>query len=182
MKHTLHHLLSAVPEMTPLTKRELRDEVRNQPILALRYDSRLATGGTVFFCLVGKVSDGHSFAPSAYRNGCRLFVVERELKLPKDALQILVPNTRTALADCSAAFYDYPQRHMRLIGLTGTKGKTTTALLIRGTLLGAVKEELATVEEEDHRAEQRAITISYSFSSPDTADKIVAGPISISCL
>ena len=137
MIQPLRHVLSSLTEITLPGKRKLREEIWEQPILALRYDSRLATAGTVFFCLVGKTSDGHLFAPAAYRNGCRVFVVERELDLPPDALQFLVPNTREALADGSAAFYEHPEKHMRLIGLTGTKGKTTTALLIRSILEGA---------------------------------------------
>ena len=115
----------------------LWDTVKTAPITALCYDSRLATEGTVFFCLVGKVSDGHTFALSAYRRGCRFFVAERELDLPADAVVFTVPDTRAALADTAAEFYDHPEREMKLIGLTGTKGKTTTALLIRCLLNGA---------------------------------------------
>ena len=134
MKRALRNILSAVPEGTPLGRPSAWSKVWDEPISMLRCDSRQATAGTVFFCLVGKTSDGHLYAPSAYRNGCRVFVVERELDLPKDALQFHVPDTRRALADCAAEFYGHPERQMRLIGLTGTKGKTTTALLIRSLL------------------------------------------------
>lgn len=131
MKKALRHILPAMPNGIFIGRTaDLPDTL----VSALRYDSRLATAGTVFFCLVGKTSDGHLYAPSAYRNGCRIFVVETPLELPEDALQIQVPDTRAALADCAAEFYDHPEREMRLIGLTGTKGKTTTALLIRSLL------------------------------------------------
>ncbi len=106
-------------------------------IRALCYHSRSAVGGTVFFCLVGKTADGHSYAQSAYDAGCRIFVCEHFVELPEDALQVTVPNAREALADCAAAYYDHPDRSLRLIGLTGTKGKTTTALLIRDVLCAA---------------------------------------------
>ena len=112
----------------------LWDKVRSAPITALCYDSRLATEGTVFFCLVGKVSDGHTFARAAYRRGCRFFVVERDANLPDDAVIFTVSDTRAALADTAAEFYDHPEREIKLIGLTGTKGKTTTALLIQNLL------------------------------------------------
>ncbi len=104
------------------------------PVSRLIFDSRRAAPHTVFFCLKGKTSDGHIFATSAYHSGCRFFVVERDVSLPEDAVIFRVSDTRKALADCAAAFYDHPERSMQLIGLTGTKGKTTTALLIKQLL------------------------------------------------
>ena len=137
MKPTLREILSEIADTVTIEKSKAPAALWDEPVLALRYDSRLATAGTVFFCLVGKISDGHLYAPAAYRGGCRIFVVERVLELPRDALQIRVPNTREALADCAATYYEHPERQMRLVGLTGTKGKTTTALLIRALLEGA---------------------------------------------
>ncbi len=99
------------------------------PIDDIVYDSRKAAPGTLFVCLIGAVSDGHSYAPSAYERGCRAFLVQRKLELPDDAVQILVKDTRAALALASAAFFGYPARSLLIIGITGTKGKTTTASL-----------------------------------------------------
>ena len=115
----------------------LWEKYQRASIRMLCYHSREAKGGSVFFCLVGKTSDGHTYAESAYRAGCRVFIVEHEVALPKDALQVEVPNAREALADCAAAFYDHPERDVRLVGLTGTKGKTTTAMIIRSLLCAA---------------------------------------------
>ncbi len=117
-----------------VNSRALWEQYARRRIHALCYHSREAAVGTIFFCLVGKTSDGHDYATSAYRMGCRFFVVERYLDLPDDCLQIAVHDTRTALADCAAAYYDHPEQAIRLVGLTGTKGKTTTALLIRDLL------------------------------------------------
>ena len=98
-------------------------------ITAITYDSRKATAGSLFVCLVGAWLDGHTYAASAYQNGCRAFLVEHTLDLPADAVQIITDDTRAALAVIGADFYGNPADELHLIGITGTKGKTTTALL-----------------------------------------------------
>ncbi len=97
-------------------------------------DSRAVTPGAVFVCIKGYQADGHAYAASAYGRGARVFVAEHPLDIPLDAYQILVKDTRVALARLAAAFYGYPARRLRLVGLTGTKGKTTTAIYIRRIL------------------------------------------------
>jgi len=99
------------------------------------YDSRREdVAGCLFVCLVGARLDGHDYAASVYERGCRAFLVERRLGLPADALQIVVPDTREALALASAAFFEYPARSLAVIGITGTKGKTTVGELTRAVL------------------------------------------------
>ncbi len=137
MKKPLFSVLSVLPSEPFARPEAAYARLRTTAVTALCYDSRRATEGTVFFCLVGKTVDGHKFAPAAYAGGCRVFVTERTVALPPDAVQLVVPDTRAALADCAAAFYDHPEDEVRLVGLTGTKGKTTTAILIRELLCAA---------------------------------------------
>jgi len=99
-------------------------------ITSLVYDSRKAQSGSAFVCMRGAAVDGHSFAPSAYLKGCRCFICEEKLDLPDDAVQIITENTRSALAKMSAAFFGYPAEKLTLIGITGTKGKTTIGFFL----------------------------------------------------
>ncbi len=108
---------------------------KNKTIGNIEYDSRKVTPSSLFFCLSGAKVDGHDFAEKAYDMGCRAFVVERELPLPTDATQVKVDSARQTLAKVSAAFYDHPADTLTVIGITGTKGKTTTSLLIEGIML-----------------------------------------------
>ncbi len=108
--------------------------VTDTEISGITYNSRAAKAGELFVCLPGANRDGHDFAKGAYDNGVRAFLCERRVDLPDDALQIITPNTRGALAVISADFYNRPADKLKIIGITGTKGKTTTSLLVSAIL------------------------------------------------
>lgn len=103
-------------------------------IRAIEHNSAKASPGSLFVCIRGARSDGHRYAPEAYARGCRFFLAEQELSLPDDATVWIVPNTHTALGLAASEFYGNPSRSMTVIGITGTKGKTTTALMLEAIL------------------------------------------------
>ena len=100
----------------------------------LTSDSRKAFSDSLFVCISGSVTDGHDYAPTAYANKCRVFVTERKLELPDDAFVIVTRSTRLALAQLSCAFFGDPSSELTVVGITGTKGKTTSSLLIYSIL------------------------------------------------
>ena len=93
-------------------------------------DSRQVRAGSIFVCIKGAISDGHNYALAAYENGCRVFVAARPLQLSQDAAVLITADTRTALAVLSARLYRNPSEELHVVGITGTKGKTTTALMV----------------------------------------------------
>src|ERR1700739_4645246 len=98
----------------------------------LAYDSRKAGPGTLFFCVVGEKRDGHEFAGQVVEAGAVALVVERELE--GGVPQVVVPSARAAMAPFAAAFWGDPTAELKVVGVTGTNGKTTTAYLIREIL------------------------------------------------
>lgn len=107
----------------------------NTPVAAIAYDSRLVKPGDVFVALPGFHSDGATFIPDALRRGAVAVVTRNpEARVPEGLPMVLVPDPRRALADLSAAFYGYPARTLRVIGVTGTDGKTSTTHLVSATL------------------------------------------------
>lgn len=89
-----------------------------------------ADAGSIFVCIRGAHADGHDFARAAYDLGCRLFAAERALGLPEDAQVATVSDTHRALAALACAQEGDPSREVAVVGITGTKGKTTVARLL----------------------------------------------------
>lgn len=100
----------------------------------LVYDSRKARKGTLFIALKGETVDGHNFVMQAYNAGVRNFVLMEEVDLPYDTVQVFVDDTRVALSKISANFFAHPSRELKVIGITGTKGKTSVANQLKEVL------------------------------------------------
>ena len=137
----------------------------------LVYDSRKVEPGTLFFCVVGEKVDGHEFGARAVEDGAVALVVERELT-DLDVAQVVVGDSRAAMAPLAARFYGDPTAELRVVGVTGTNGKTTTAFLLHEILkaaefpcglLGTVKQIVGGVEKEVVRTTPEAIELQSTF-------------------
>lgn len=103
-------------------------------ISTLINDSRKVEEGSAFVCISGAVVDGHTFVEQVVEKGAAAVIVEKDVEAPADVTVIKVEDTRYALALMSAAYFGYPADKLKVIGITGTKGKTTTTYMIRSIL------------------------------------------------
>src|SRR2546423_1040933 len=122
----------------------------DREVESIAYDSRRVQGNTLFVAIRGEKSDGHQFVDQAHEQGASVIVAEREISSPR-ATCLVVDDSRSAMADLSAAFYGMPARKLKMAAVTGTNGKTTTTFLIkhicekagmRCGLLGTVQYEI----------------------------------------
>ena len=109
----------------------------DKEIKSVVYDSRKVTPDSLFLCIKGAVSDGHKYAKEVVEKGATVLVVQDEVEVPEEVTVIRVENTRYAMACISAAWFGHPAEKMKVIGITGTKGKTTTTYLVKSILENA---------------------------------------------
>lgn len=103
-----------------------------ETVEGLAYRSDAVAPGDVFFCIVGLTADGHSFAQDAIDHGAKVLVVQRKVYLADatDVTEVVVADSRKAMAAAAANFYGHPSESFDLVGVTGTNGKTTTTYLV----------------------------------------------------
>src|SRR3954452_16925434 len=154
-----------------MTLRELLGAGPDVVVTRLTFDNRLVEPGTLFFCVPGFTRDGHDFAADAVARGAVALVVQR----PLDAgvPEVLVPDVRAAMAVAASRFYGDPTARLKVAGITGTNGKTTTAFLTRALLeaggrrcglLGTVKSVIGGVEHPVVRTTPEAIDLQRTFA------------------
>src|SRR3954452_12474686 len=153
-----------------MTLRELLGDGPDVVVQGLTFDNRLVGPGTLFFCVPGFKADGHDFASDAVQRGAAALVVERPLGL--GVPEVEVEDARAAMAEIAARFYGDPTAQLRLVGVTGTNGKTTTTFLVRTILehagmrtglLGTVTSIVGGRHEEVVRTTPEAIELQRTF-------------------
>lgn len=106
-------------------------------VTTLVYDSRKVEQGSVFVCISGSVRDAHEFIPDVAKKGAAAVIVEKDVTPIDGITYVRVKDTRLALAVMSAAYFGHPAEKLKTIGITGTKGKTTTTYMVRSILESA---------------------------------------------
>jgi UDP-N-acetylmuramoyl-L-alanyl-D-glutamate--2,6-diaminopimelate ligase len=155
-------------------------------IAALAYRSESVTEGTLFFCVSGFTADGHEFAPEAVGHGAAALICERPLGL--GVPEVVVPSVRAAMAPIAATFYGRPTEELRVVGITGTNGKTTTAFIVRHLLeaaglqtglLGTVQSVIGGRRDEVVRTTPEAVDLQRTFREMlDGGDRACAMEVS----
>lgn len=111
----------------------------DKEILSIATDSRTCSENSLFICLKGSNTDSHNRVEEAIRKGAVAVIAERELHIAESVSQIVVENTRLALGILASAFYMQPSKYLKIIGITGTNGKTTTSYMLASILEKAGK-------------------------------------------
>lgn len=119
------------------TKYEICQGGLDTEVAGVVFDSRKVTKGSLFICIRGAVVDGHTFVEDVVGKGAKTLVVEEDVRAPKDVTVIKVADTRYAMACISAAWFGHPAQRLKTIGITGTKGKTTTTYMVKSILENA---------------------------------------------
>ena len=142
-------------------------------ILGIVSDSREVEKGTLFVAVPGQKRDGHEFILDAMSRGAMGVVVDRPVKQIGPMAVVLVSDTREVLGPLSAAFYDYPSSRLRLVGVTGTNGKTTTTYLIR-QILKVAGRRVGLLGTISYDLDQERLSAPYTTPDAPLLQKLLA--------
>lgn len=130
MEKNLKQLIDLLPECQV-------QGAEDKMIQSIAHDSRKVVANTLFVCMIGATVDGHDYIEQAVKNGAVAVLVEKDVVVPEGVTVIRVQDMKASMQSIVPYFYDYPAQKMRLIGITGTNGKTTTSYLLRAILRNA---------------------------------------------
>ena len=124
----------------------LKDVVKEEEYTGIEYDSRKIKAGNIFVALEGAVSDGHNYIEQAVKNGAKCILVSKKIEAVFPVKYIWIKDLRRKLGVLASNFYNWPQKKLKIIGITGTNGKTTTTYLIESILGSDKTARIGTVE------------------------------------
>ncbi len=149
-------------------------------ISELVFDSRKATEGTAFFAIKGSLVDGHDFIQAVIDTGCKVVFADHAIEVPNDVTLIVTENTSKSLALAATNFYNHPSKKLKLVGVTGTNGKTTTTTLLFNlyTKLGFHCGLLSTVV---NKIGNQAIPSTHTTPDPVSLNALLARMVEDGC-
>jgi UDP-N-acetylmuramoyl-L-alanyl-D-glutamate--2,6-diaminopimelate ligase len=176
---TLLELLTSLGDLAPRVREALDPATAERQAKGVAYDSRKAGAGSVFVALKGQKADGSAFAVQALSRGAIAVVAEAPAPAGVQAPWFVVPDARLAIARLAAAFYRHPSRELKVVGITGTNGKTTTAYLltalfeaagIRCGMLGTIVYRVGLEERDATRTTPESVDVQHMLREMVTRD------------
>ena len=151
------------------------------PVGGLTYDSRAVKPGDCFFAVVGTQADGHDYIGSAVQRGAAAVVCERMPERPaKGVAYVVVRDSAGAMADLATAFYGHPSRELKLVGITGTNGKTTTVTLLYD-LVRALGYRAGLISTVVYRIDGRAVEATHTTPDPIRLNAMMREMVDAGC-
>jgi UDP-N-acetylmuramoyl-L-alanyl-D-glutamate--2,6-diaminopimelate ligase len=151
----------------------------DRAVAGITYDSRRVTPGVVFVAIPGQHVDGHEFIGTAVERGASAVICERSRLVPGRVTKIQVADVREAMACAARSFYQHPSARLKVIGVTGTNGKTTVAFMIKAVmeaaglktgLMGTVRYEIGDRVIPAHRTTPESLEVQQMMSQMLAAD------------
>ena len=153
----------------------------DMPVKGLHFDSRLVTGGDVFFAIPGVLVDGHDYIQGAIDQGCRCVILEKPVDYSQDDMTfVLVKDGSIALAAMASAFFDHPSRKIDLVGITGTNGKTTTATLLHD-LYSSIGHKCGLISTVTNKVADRSIKSTHTTPNPVSLNSLLNEMVNEGC-
>ena len=153
----------------------------DMPVKGLHFDSRLVTGGDVFFAIPGVLVDGHDYIQGAIDQGCRCVILEKPGDYSQDDMTfVLVKDGSIALAAMASAFFDHPSRKIDLVGITGTNGKTTTASLLHD-LYSSIGHKCGLISTVTNKVADRSIKSTHTTPNPVSLNSLLNEMVNEGC-
>ena len=153
----------------------------DMPVKGLHFDSRLVTGGDVFFAIPGVLVDGHDYIQGAIDQGCRCVILEKPGDYSQDDITfVLVKDGSIALAAMASAFFDHPSRKIDLVGITGTNGKTTTATLLHD-LYSSIGHKCGLISTVTNKVADRSIKSTHTTPNPVSLNSLLNEMVNEGC-
>lgn len=142
-------------------------------VTELVFDSRKAKGGTVFFALKGVNADGHDYIEKAVNQGTLIIVCEKVDKAIDGVLYIVVKNSHYALGQMACNFFDHPSRQLKLVGVTGTNGKTTVATLLY-KLFRSMNQHVGLISTVENKIDEQVLEATHTTPDAISINRLLA--------